>query len=134
LAILILSEPAEWVEPAKVAMAPGIGASISALGFGRCAGEAVRAKGRPGSVVAIESEAITIDVPLCKGDVGGPIVDGNGGALVGLISHRDDPEGSPRKTTTAFRLDTTGARSLVQIATDVAKGLDPAKVGPIGCD
>jgi hypothetical protein len=67
-----------------------------------------------GTVRNRDSEAIVIDVPLCKGDTGGAVVDGIDGIdgnIVGIISHRDDPEGSPLRTTTIARLDTGESRS-----------------------
>jgi hypothetical protein len=59
----------------------------------------------------------------------GPIVDK--GTLVGLISHRDDPDDSPRKTTTAFRLDTTAARTVLARAQEIAGG--KANREPLPC-
>jgi hypothetical protein len=81
-------------------------------------------------VLAPESEAIVVDLELCRGDVGGPIVDQ--GALIALISHRDDPEGSPRKSTTGFRLDTTAARGVLAKANEIAT-TGKATAGPVPC-
>jgi len=130
VAVLVLAEPAPWVDPLRVATAPGPGARVEALGFGRCHGEPKRAKGRTGGVLSTESEAVVLDLDLCKGDVGGPIVDQ--GNLVALVSHRDDPEGSPRKSTTAFRLDTTAARAVIAKATAIAGGA-PADKATVAC-
>ncbi|HEY8072986.1 MAG TPA: hypothetical protein VIF62_02725, partial [Labilithrix sp.] len=76
-------------------------------------------------------EAVVIDVPLCRGDVGGPVVEGEG--VIGLISHRDDPEGSPLRTTTIARLDTRSALELLAQAKEVAGGADASKLAPVKC-
>ena len=55
----------------KVASAPGTGAKVQALGFGHCAGQKENLKERIGTVRNRDSEAVVIDVPLCKGDTGG---------------------------------------------------------------
>jgi hypothetical protein len=90
---------------------------------------------RNGTVRSRVSQAVVIDVPLCKGDVGGPVVTGpeGEGDVVGLISHRDDPEGSPLRTATIARLDTTFARDLLVQAKSLADGGDPAAAQAIAC-
>lgn len=133
VALLVLAEPVPWVQPLKVASAPGTGARVQALGFGQCTGRATIMKERVGVVRSRVSEAIIIDVPLCKGDTGGPVVEGNAGDIIGLISHRDDPEGSPLRTTTIARLDTTSARELLTQAKDIADGSDATKRIAIAC-
>ena len=133
VALLVLVEPAPWVQPLKVASAPGTGARVQALGFGQCAGRAISMKERVGTVRSRASETVVIDVPLCKGDTGGPVVDGMAGEIIGLISHRDDPEGSPLRTTTIARLDTTSARALLSQAQQIADGLDVTKTQPVAC-
>lgn len=135
VAILVLAEPVDWVVPLRVVAAPTIGAHVHALGFGHCAGEpkgSVAKVGNPATVRNRASDTLVIDVPLCKGDVGGPVTDGQDGEVIGLISHRDDPEGSPLKTTTITRLDTTPARDLLAQAKAVANGGE-TKVQPIAC-
>jgi Trypsin len=131
--LLVLSEPAPWVVPLKIASAPGTGGRVQALGFGQCAGRATSMKERVGEVRSRVSEAFVIDVPLCKGDTGGPVVDGTAGDIVGLISHRDDPEGSPLRTTTIARLDTTSARALFTQAQQIADGSDATKAKAVAC-
>jgi hypothetical protein len=74
-----------------------------------------------------------IDVELCKGDTGGPVLDGASGDLICLISHRDDPEGSPLRTTTIARLDTNEARDLLGQAKQVADGADAATLKGVAC-
>ncbi len=131
--LLILAEPAPWVVGLKVASAPGTGAKVQALGFGHCAGQKESIKERRGIVRNRDSEAVVIDVPLCKGDTGGPVVDGLDGDIIGVISHRDDPEGSPLRTTTIARLDTTQARELLDQARKLADGTDATKLAGVTC-
>ena len=124
VAALILETPVEWVVPLTVGTMPGPGAKVDALGFGTCPGEPRTKVSHEGGVLNVESDASVIDVQLCRGDVGGPIVDHAGGDIIGIISHRDDPEGSPRQTTTIFRLDTPQTRELLR----VAEPSEPGKV------
>lgn len=133
VALLVLTEPVPWVQPLKVASAPGTGAHVQALGFGHCTGRSITMKERVGVVRSRVSEAVIIDVPLCKGDTGGPVVDGTAGDIIGLISHRDDPEGSPLRTTTIARLDTASARNLLAQARQIADGSDATKTQPVAC-
>lgn len=133
IALLVLAEPAAWVQPLKVISAPNTGAKVQALGFGNCPGLPRGMKDRIGTVRSRVSEAVVIDVPLCKGDTGGPVVDGLDGDVIGLISRRDDPEGSPLRTTTIARLDTTNARKLLDQAKSLAAGGDASKVTAVAC-
>jgi hypothetical protein len=133
VALLVLAEPAPWVQPLRVVSAPSTGAKVQALGFGHCAGETRSLKDRIGTVRSRVSEALVIDVPLCKGDAGGPVVDGRGGDVVGVISRRDDPEGSPLRTTTIARLDTIQVRALIKQADRLASGGDPKELSPVPC-
>lgn len=133
VAILVLAEPAPWVQPLKVISAPNTGAKVQALGFGNCPGQPRAMKDRIGTVRSRVSEAVVIDVPLCKGDAGGPVVDGLDGDVIGLISRRDDPEGSPLRTTTIARLDTTQARKLLEQAKSLAAGGAASKLTPVAC-
>lgn len=133
LGILVLAEPAAWIEPLKIASAPGTGHKVQALGFGHCAGQKESLKERIGVVRNRDSEALVIDIPLCQGDTGGPVLDGVGGDVMGLISHRDDPEGSPLRTTTIARLDTTSARDLMGQAKQVADGTDATTLKGVAC-
>ncbi len=130
-ALLVLAEPAPWVEPLRVVSAPPPGGAVQALGFGTCAGETRARASRFGVVRARVSDEVVVDVPLCRGDVGGPVVEGDG--VIGLASHRDDPEGSPLRTTTIVRLDTMQARELLAQAKAVADGGDASKLAPVAC-
>lgn len=134
VAILVLEEPAPpFAVPLKVASAPNTGARVHALGFGHCAGSSEGMKERTGTVRSRVSHAVVVDVPLCKGDVGGPVLDGRDGEVIGLISHRDDPEGSPLKTTTIARLDTVWARDLVAQAKLLSEGAESARIQGVAC-
>jgi hypothetical protein len=134
VAILVLDEPAPVLAvPLSIVSAPNTGSHVEALGFGRCADAKKDMLERTGAVRSRDGRSLVIDVPLCKGDVGGPVVDGREGAVVGLISHRDDPEGSPLKTTTIARLDSTPARNLLAQAKLLAEGAAVAKSTPVAC-
>lgn len=135
VALLILAEPVDWVVPLRVAAAPTVGARVQALGFGHCPGEGKGTVkvGNPATVRNRASEVLVIDAPLCKGDVGGPVTEGLDGEVIGLISHRDDPEGSPLRTTTITRLDTRFALELVAQGKQVADGVDVSTMRPIAC-
>ncbi len=132
VAILVLEEPAPVLAaPLKIVSAPSTGARVRALGFGHC--EDSKAKERGGTVRSRQTSSVTIDIPLCKGDVGGPVIDGLDGEVVGVISRRDDPEGSPLKTTRIARLDTTWSRDLVAQARLLTEGAQTANVQAIAC-
>jgi hypothetical protein len=132
--LLVLAEPAPvLVVPLRIVSAPNTGAQVQALGFGHCPGTTRVLKERKGIVRSRVSEAVVIDVPLCKGDTGGPVVDGRDGDIIGVISHRDDPEGSPLRTTTIARLDTVHVRDLIAQAKELADGASTVKSEAVGC-
>lgn len=132
--LLVLEEPAPALAvPLKVVSAPNTGAHVQALGFGHCKGVTTVMNERQGTVRSRVSQAFVIDLPLCKGDVGGPVIDGRDGDVIGVISHRDDPDDSPLKTTTIARLDTTWARELLAQAKLLAEGAETAKVQGVAC-
>lgn len=134
VALFVLDEAVpQLVVPLKVVSAPNTGARVQALGFGHCAESKPEMKERLGTVRSRVSHAVIIDVPLCKGDVGGPVLDGRDGEVIGLISHRDDPEGSPLKTTTIARLDTVWARELIAQAKLLSEGVESAKTQRVAC-
>ncbi len=134
IAILVLDEPVPaLVVPLKIVSAPDTGGRDQALGFGRCAGASASMKERAGAVRNRGGKSIVVDIPLCSGDVGGFVIDGRDGEVVGLISHRDDPEGSPLRTTTIARLDTTWARDLIAQAKQISEGADATKAQAIAC-
>ncbi|MBX3226790.1 MAG: trypsin-like serine protease [Labilithrix sp.] len=119
--------------PLRIVSAPDTGGRVQALGFGRCKGSSKVMKERTGLVRFRDSQTVTIDVTLCKGDRGGPVVDGRDAEVIGLISHRDDPEGSPNHTATIARLDTVSALRLKEQAQLLAEGGDTAKVQAVAC-
>lgn len=122
VALLVLDEAPPFAAPLRIIAAPSPGARVQALGFGHCRGDERPLGERTGDVRSRTSTALVIDVPLCRGDVGGPVVDGTGGDVFGLISRRDDPEGSPLRTTTLARLDTTEAKELLAQAEATVAG------------
>ena len=132
LAVFVVAEPIDWVKAAPLGTVPGPGAKVQAFGFGHCEGERHGIRDKAAGLVTIDSQAFVIDVGLCKGDVGGFVTDG-GGSLLGIISHQDDPDDSPRHTTTIFRADTTTARDLFAQAQAVADGADATKLKPVSC-
>lgn len=133
IALIVLAEPAPWVQGLRIVTAPNTGSKVEALGFGHCSGQPRTNRDRVGTVRSRVSEAVVVDVRLCKGDAGGPVVDGREGDIIGLISRRDDPEGSPLRTTTIARLDTTHARDLLEQARSLAAGGDASKVSAVAC-
>jgi hypothetical protein len=131
IGILVLDEPVpSLVVPLKIVSAPNIGARVRALGFGHCA-DTRDVKDRSATVRSRDGRGVVIDVPLCKGDIGGPVIDGRDGDVIGLISRRDDPEGSPLKTTTIARLDSTFARDLLAQSKLLADGA--ATISAVAC-
>ena len=134
VAALVLAEPIEWVKPLQVTTSPPPGQTLQALGFGRCSGETRGIAHRKGELLRREGDALVLDLALCKGDVGGPLVDEVSGDLLGIISHQDDPDGAPRHTTTIVRLDTTPARAVVAQAAKLAASPDGVKLEAVACE
>lgn len=134
VALIVLEEPVPaLVVPLTLVSAPDVGAHVQALGYGHCAGSKEHMTDRVGSVRSLDSDNVVIDVPLCRGDVGGPVIDGNAGAVLGVISHRDNPVDSPLKTTAIARLDTTNVRDLIAQAKTLADGGDSTKLTAVAC-
>ncbi len=131
-AVLVLDEPVDWIVPMKVSTAPSPGATVQAMGFGRCRNEHRPISQRMGHVLERQSDALEVEIGLCQGDVGGGFVDAAQG-LVGIVSHQDDPDNADRRTTTGFRVDTGAARRLLEVADAVAKSGD-VKATPSTCD
>jgi hypothetical protein len=130
-AVLILDEAVEWITALKISTAPSPGATVQAMGFGRCRNEHRPISQRMGTVLERQADAIEVDIGLCQGDVGGGFVDSATG-LVGIVSHQDDPDNAERRTTTGFRVDTVPARHLLDVADAVAKSGD-AKTTASAC-
>lgn len=134
VALLVLEEAVpSFVVPLSIVSAPDVGARVQALGFGHCPGSKERMTEKVGAVRSRVSDSVVIDVPLCRGDAGGPVVDGNAGEVIGVISRRDNPVDSPLKTTAIARLDTGNARGLLDLGKALADGGDAAKLKPVAC-
>ena len=131
LAILVLSDPVAWVTSWPASSAPGPGGHVDALGFGTCSAGAP-ARQRSAAVLDSERDAFVFDLGMCRGDVGGPVFDEASGGVVGIVSHQDDPDGSPRHTTTATRLDAQVSRDLYAQALAFAKDNVRPKT-PLAC-
>lgn len=129
-ALLVLDEAVTTTKPLELATAPAPGAPVRALGFGRCRGETRGFSDRTGQVIEREGDAVVFDIPMCKGDVGGIVFDGNATGF-GVVSHQDDPNGAARRTTTAFRLDIAVARRLMEKGNAVAGGAKDS--APVAC-
>ena len=134
VAALVLAESIEWVKPLKVTTLPPPGQTVQALGYGRCSGETRGIAHRKGQLLRSEGDAFVIDLSLCKGDIGGPVVDEVSGDLLGVISHQDDPDDAPRHTTTIERLDSTPARAVVAQAVKLAASPDGVKLEAVACE
>ncbi|HEY1959759.1 MAG TPA: serine protease [Polyangiaceae bacterium] len=132
-AILVLDEPADWIVPLKPATAPAPGATVQAMGFGRCKNEHRPSAQRTGAVVERQSDALEVEIGLCKGDVGGGLVDTTGG-LLAVVSHQDDPDNADRHTTTGFRIDTQPVRTLFATADTLAKTAAPKSAAAPACN
>jgi hypothetical protein len=132
MAVLVLDEPADWIVPLKASAAPSPGATVQAMGFGRCRNEHRPISQRTGQLLERQADAVEVDIGLCQGDVGGAFVDSAAG-LVGIVSHQDDPDNAERRTTTGFRVDTTAARHLFDAAEAVAKSGSAANVAAPSC-
>jgi hypothetical protein len=132
LAVIVLSEAVDWLAPTRVGTAPGPGAHVQAMGFGKCVGQRPGIADKAGLVKDVDSDALVITVGLCQGDVGGPVISSAGSDLIGIVSHQDDPDNVDQPTTTIFRTDTTTARNLFAEAIALAK--DPSKVTKVACE
>lgn len=133
LAALVLGENVEWVQPLRVTTSPPPGPKMQALGFGRCSGESRALSHRVGELLRRESDALVVDLALCRGDVGGPVVEPGSGDVFAIISHQDDPDDTHRRTTTAVRLDTTPARALIAQAQALVANPE-AKLDAVACE
>lgn len=129
LALVILAEPAAWIEPLANASAPGQGASVDAIGFDTCEGAKPTKRAQ---IIERDDTTVILDRALCRGDTGGPVVE-SGGALVGIQSRKRGGRESPRKETTVTRLDSAPTRALVEQAKALVQGADASTLKPIAC-
>lgn len=132
LAILVLDDAAPSA-PASAVSAPAQGASVQALGFGKCRGDTKPFSGRTGSVLERHDADIVVDVLLCQGDVGGGAFDPGAGGYLGVISRKGESRAGAGAATTVVRFDTQRARELLAVADGVAKGAPPAKTD-VACE
>jgi hypothetical protein len=126
LAVLVLKEGVDWVKPLRVVSAPPAGKKIQALGYGKCKGEARPFSQRTGEIISREDGELVIDVSLCHGDTGGPLVERGEADLLGIISHR-----TPAQQGVVVRLDTSPARALIVAGQQAAESKRP---GAIKCE
>ncbi len=130
VALVVLAEPAPWIEALGIASAPGPGATVEAIGFDKCDG----ANGvKRAHVVDRFGGEIVLDRGLCRGDAGGPVVETAGGTLVGIQSRRKGSRDATRKETTVTRFDTTPVRDLIEQARTVGDGADVSLMKPVVC-
>ena len=134
VAALVMADAVPGVQPLRVMTSPPPGDNMQALGFGHCQGETRGLSNRTGQLLRRDSDALVVDVALCRGDVGGPLVDPESADLYGLISHQDDPDDSPHRTSTIVRLDTVPARAIVAEAQTLVDTPDSTKLVPVACD
>jgi len=128
VALVVLAEPAAWIEPLVLSSAPGPGATVEVLGFDKCDGS----KGvKRAHVIDRSGPELVLDRGLCPSDLGGPVIDA--GHLVGIQSHRKGPRDSPRKETSVTRFDSTPMRDLIAQAKSVVEGADVAAMKPVAC-
>ena len=129
----MLDEPADWIVPLKATAAPAPGATVQAMGFGRCRNEHRPIAQRTGAVIDRQSDALEVQIGLCQGDVGGAFVDAAAG-LLAIVSHQDDPDDADRRTTTGFRIDTQPARNLFAAADAIAKAGNASTATAPACE
>jgi hypothetical protein len=134
LAALVLADPVDaFVAPLRVVSAPPPGARVQALGFGHCAGEAGALSSRYGHVMDRDADSLVVDLPLCHGDVGGPLVDTASNELLGVVSRREGVRSNGAGATVFVRLDTTPARALVAKAEALGRGAED-RDGAVACE
>lgn len=137
LAILVLPKKLHGVRYVQPALdhEPGIGDSVSHIGFGRCAlsDDGIYLKHRAAGLVNwISKTGFRVNVPLCPGDSGGPVMLHASRVLVGVVSAgaMDGSESSPDRVEFA-RLDPF--RSLFANAARVAGGTPLSELPPVDC-
>ena len=137
LAVLVLTRPLRGVRPRMVDLdgTPGVGQVLTAVGFGRCAdaGDGTYRKMRgPSAVRKVESGRLELEAAICPGDSGGPALSEATGQIVGVVS-RSVMDGSEATLglTELARVDSF--RSLFASAAQIAAGVSPSELPPIGC-
>lgn len=137
LAILVLSKPLRGVRivPPALDREPALGDEISHIGFGRCAlsDDGVYLKHRAaGHVDSISKTGFRVNVPLCPGDSGGPVLLHASRVLIGVVSAgaMDGDESTPDRVEFS-RLDPF--RALFANAARVAAGATMSELPPVDC-
>lgn len=122
LAIVVLDEAAPS-PPVSVGTVPSAGATVQALGFGKCRGDTKAFSNRTGAVVARGDSEVVVDILLCQGDVGGAVFDTGSSTYVGVISQKSDRR-HPNvvAATSIVRFDTQRSRDLLAAAEAATKG------------
>ncbi|HMA92555.1 MAG TPA: S1 family peptidase, partial [Polyangiaceae bacterium] len=137
LAILVLSKRLRGVRvlPPALDREPVRGDEVSHIGFGRCAlsDDGVYLKHRSaGRVDSISKTGFRVNVPLCPGDSGGPVLLHASRVLIGVVSAgaMDGDESTPDRVEFA-RLDPF--RALFANAARVAAGSTLSELPPVDC-
>lgn len=137
LAILVLPKKLRGVRYVQPALdhEPLVGDTVSHIGFGRCAlsDDGIYLKHRAAGVVNwISKTGFRVNVPLCPGDSGGPVMLHASRVLVGVVSAgaMDGSESSPDRVEFA-RLDPF--RGLFANAARVAAGTPLSELPPVDC-
>lgn len=127
---LVLAEAVSTSEGLKVGTAPGVGSRVRMLGFGRC-----KVRQESGAVSSRQGAVVTVDGPMCSGDVGGAVLDA-AGSLVGVLvgaghaeGDLDHPGDAPaRHRTEAVRADGVLIRRMIE------RAQASSSTEPIVCD
>lgn len=137
IAILVLSRALNGVPPRTVDLdgEPVKGDALVPLGFGRCAdaSDGTYRKRRAGSgVQRVLDGRLEFLAAICPGDSGGPALSEATGKIVGVVSRSVmDANEATLGLTELVRVDTF--RSLFSSAAQIAKGVSPAELPPVGC-
>jgi hypothetical protein len=114
---------------------PRMGEPVDPIGFGRCAlsPNGIRRADRPGgNVIATTQETFVLQASICPGDSGGPVVSRGSREVVGVVSQSAmDGDEQTRNATILARID--AYRSVFATARQVADGVDPSELPPVGC-
>lgn len=137
LAILVLTKKLRGVRfvPPALDYEPRAGDSVSHIGFGRCAlsDDGVYLKHRAAGLVNwVSKTGFRVNVPLCPGDSGGPVMLHASRVLIGVVSvgAMDGVEASPDRVEFA-RIDPF--RSLFANAERIASGTPMSELPPVDC-
>ncbi len=137
LAILVLPKRLRGVRHVQPALdrEPQTGDEVSHIGFGRCAlsEDGVYLKHRAsGRVDLVTKSSFRVNVPLCPGDSGGPVMLDASRVLIGVVSAgaMDGNEATPDRVEFT-RLDQF--RNLFANAARVAAGTPMSELPPVDC-